>query len=111
MINQIIDFIIIHWVEWLFLAITGVVGQGYRVILKKQKDSDKKNKAICEGVQAILRERIIDRYNHYSEKGYCPIYAKESLERLYGAYSNLGGNDVASELYEKVINMRTERND
>ena len=111
MIDQVIEFIVDNWVEWLFLAVTGIVGRGYRVILKRQKEAEKKNKAICDGVQAILRERIIDRYNDYSEKGYCPIYAKESLERLYGAYSNLGGNDVATELYEKTIEMQTERND
>lgn len=41
-------------------------------------------------------------------KGYCPIYAKEALERAYDAYSELGGNDVAKEMYEHMIHLPDE---
>ena len=56
-----------------------------------------------------MRESIVTSYNRYSEKGFCPIYAKESMKKVYKAYHNLGGNDVATELYSKVLKMPEEK--
>lgn len=67
-----------------------------------------KRKALSDGVEALLRQKIIDTYNKQSDRGYCPIYAKEGLKRLYEAYHNLGGNDVATELYHKLLAMPEE---
>ena len=69
------------------------------------EEEKKKNEAIAEGVQSLLRESIVTNYNHYTDKGFCPIYAKESIKKVYKAYHNLGGNDVATELYNKVLKM------
>ena len=33
------------------------------------------------GLQAILREYIISNYNKYRDKGYMPIYARESVKK------------------------------
>ena len=76
-------------------------------MIKRQKAEIQKNNALCEGVQALLRNEIIATYNHYNDKGYCPIYAKESVRRLYSAYHALGGNDVATELKDKLLEMKT----
>ena len=72
---------------------------------KEKKEAEEKEKALSEGVQALLRESIVTAYNKYSDKGYCPIYAKESLKKVYKAYHDLEGNDVATSLYEKVLRM------
>ena len=65
--------------------------------------------AIAEGVQSLLRENIVANFNKYhQDRKHCPIYAKESLKRVYRAYHNLGGNDVATALYEKVLDMPEE---
>lgn len=105
MIVEILNYIQLHWVEWLFAGILSVLAWGYRIIYQRLKESERENKAISEGVQALLRESIIDSYNKYSEKGSMPIYAKESTKRAYRAYHALGGNDVAKELYEKMLEM------
>ncbi len=107
--GAIFNYIAANWVDWLFLTVTGTAAWGYRVLAKRQKAEAVKNRALCEGVQALLRDRIIETYNHYNDKGYCPIYAKESMRRLYAAYHALGGNDVATELKEKLLEMPTER--
>lgn len=67
-----------------------------------------KLKAIKEGLQCLLRMEIINIHDKYSDKGYCPIYAKESLTRAYKAYHALGGNDVATELYHSTMELPTE---
>ena len=38
-------------------------------------------------------------------KGYCPLYSKQALTTAYKAYHALGGNDVATDLYEKIMDM------
>lgn len=105
---EIIRFISVHWIEWLFAIITGLAAYGYRVVLKKLQEEKARNEAIAEGVQSLLRESIVDGYNKYSDKGYCPIYAKESAKKVYEAYHRLGGNDVATSLYQKLLMMPEE---
>ena len=60
------------------------------------------------GLQAILRENIVANYNKYKNKGYMPIYARESVKKIYEAYEGLGGNDVAHNLYEKMLSWDTD---
>ena len=106
--ETIMQYIAVHWVEWLFVAISALLSFGYRQITKRQKEESNKNIALQEGVQALLRDRIIWTYNHYQDRGYCPIYAKENVKRMYDAYHGLGGNDVATSLKDKLIAMPEE---
>ena len=71
--------------------------------LRKKRDS-----ALESGVQCLLRAEIIRNHDKYIDKGYCPIYAKEALKRAYAAYHNLGGNDVATQLYHQVMDLPTD---
>lgn len=71
----------------------------------EQKKDEERQKAIADGIQSLLRESIVTSYNKYSDKGFCPIYAKESLKKVYESYHALGGNDVATELYKKTLKM------
>ena len=63
----------------------------------------RRDRALCDGVECLLRAEIIDCHERYGGMGFCPLYAKESLKRVYGAYHELGGNDVATSLYEKTM--------
>lgn len=103
--GEIITFISENWVEWLFATAVSVLAWLYRGISARLKIEQAKNEAIAEGVQSLLRESIVGNYNKYSEKGVCPIYAKESVKRVYSAYHDLDGNDVATELYRKILAM------
>lgn len=105
---MILTYIQSHWVEWLFAGICAFLAWGYRGVSTRLTDEQKKNAAIADGVQALLRESIVKNYNKYREKGSCPIYAKESMKKCYYAYSALGGNDVATELYKKMLTMPEE---
>lgn len=105
---EILSFIAAHWLEWLFTAVLAVLSWLFKEMREQLQEEKKKNEAIAEGVQSLLRESIVGNYNRYSDKGFCPIYAKESMKKVYKAYHNLGGNDVATELYNKVLKMREE---
>lgn len=105
---EILAYIGAHWVEWLFTVCLAALGFAWRSVMKRLKVEHEKNEAIAEGVQSLLRESIVGNYNRYHDKGFCPIYAKESVKKVYHAYSDLGGNDVATDLYKKLLEMPTE---
>lgn len=65
-------------------------------------------KAIKNGLQCLLRAEIIRSHDKYTDREYCPIYAKEALTKAYMAYHTLGGNDVATNLYKDTISLPTE---
>ena len=108
---DIMAFIGAHWLEWLFTAVLAVLSWLFKEMREQLQEEKKKNEAIAEGVQSLLRESIVNNYNRYSDKGFCPIYAKESMKKVYKAYHNLGGNDVATELYNKILRMKEASDD
>ena len=61
--------------------------------------------SIKNGVQCLLRAEIISQHEKWEKRGYCPIYAKEALSREYNAYHKLGGNDVATSLYDETMRL------
>jgi cell division protein FtsL len=102
------DFLMKYWGEALFMLITSVAVAAYRKLSRKITDKSKEQDAIKLGIQALLRDRIIQSYNHYMERGYCPIYAMENVNALYVQYHALGGNGTITELMEKLKELPTE---
>lgn len=105
---DLLTFITTHWLEWLFTAVLAILSWLFKLMRDQLKLEQAKNEAIAEGVQALLRESIVTSYNKHLDRGFCPIYAKESIKKVYKAYHNLGGNDVATSLYKKVLEMPEE---
>lgn len=67
-----------------------------------------KNKAMQEGLRSLLRAEIIRAYEKYTERGYCPIYAREPLTKVYEAYHAMGGNGTGTDFYKKTIALPFE---
>lgn len=64
-------------------------------------------KAIMLGLQAVLRAQMIADYNHYKDKGYAPIYAKENFQNCWNQYEALGANGVMNHIYKEFMNLPT----
>ena len=100
--NEIVEKIL----SVLVSAVASGVVSGVAVWFKMRR---KKDDAVADGVQCLLREKIIEKHAKYvEEKHYCPIYAKESIRKAYNAYHALGGNDVATALYKELMDLHTE---
>ena len=67
----------------------------------------KKVKALCLGVQAMLRSRMIEMYNRYSEKGWAPIYVKDDFNNCWVQYEGLGVNGVMSDIHKRFMALPT----
>lgn len=61
--------------------------------------------AVKKGLQAVLRDRLYQTYNHYTEKGYAPMYARENFENMYQQYHSLGANGVMDDLHKDFFNL------
>lgn len=103
-----LDFILRYWVEFLFGIVAALLTAWYRRLSTRIRKQVQKQDAVGLGVQALLRDRIIQAYNHYSEKGYCPIYGMENVQEMYRQYHALGGNGTITELVERLKDMPTE---
>lgn len=99
------EWILKYWIEVLFGLIATGLTAGYKKLASKIKEQD----AIKLGIQALLKDRIIQSYNLCMEKGYCPIYALENINTLYKQYHALGGNETVTELVEKLKDLPTEK--
>lgn len=64
--------------------------------------------AVKEGIQSILRDRIITAYNHYVSKGCLPIYAMDNVRHMYTAYHALGGNGTITRLFTEMMKLPQE---
>ncbi len=84
--------------------LTGILG----FLLAKIKGTYKREKALADGVQVLLRNQLIEYHDKYTEKKFCPIYAKESARRAYEAYHELGGNGVITKLYDDIMALPEE---
>ena len=82
-----------------------------RAIRKEAAKSkrDDKTDALALGVQALLRAQMINDYNHYLEKGYAPIYARENFENCWTQYENLGANGVMEDIHRKFLALPTQQ--
>lgn len=100
------EWVLKYWVQALFgLILTGII-TGYKKLTRNMACKFKEQDAIKLGVQALLRDRIVQCYSHYQEKGYCPIYAMDNIEALYTQYHALGGNGTVTELVERLKDMQ-----
>ena len=66
-------------------------------------------RAIQLGVQALLRAQMINDYNHYLEKGFAPIYARQNFENCWQQYERLGKNGVMDDLHKKFLELPTQK--
>lgn len=73
----------------------------------KVKGLHKDNLAVKEGVQALLRAQMIADYNHYLEKGFAPIYARQNFENCWQRYHALGANGVMDDIRTKFMALPT----
>lgn len=74
----------------------------------KLKKNKKKDQAIEEGVQALLRNELIRCYREYQQKGEMTILDKENIEAMFKQYENLGGNGTVKQLMTELLNAHTK---
>ena len=99
--------------------ISGVVGVLIAVFLKRPlekrvKESEaasarveEQNTATMLGVQALLRDRLLQAFNHYLARGWIGADDRSNIDNMYVQYEALGENNVISDIYNQVRALPT----
>lgn len=94
--------------------ISGLVGVLIAVFLKrpleqrvkKSEDAsarvEAQNRATMLGVQALLRDRLLQAFSHYLARGWISAGDRDNIENMYTQYEALGPNNVISDIYNQV---------
>ena len=79
---------------------------------KKKKAQDDKMKddihLLKKGIQALLKNDLKVRYDHWLDAGYCPEDSKNDLEKEYQIYHALGKNGVMDSKRNEVLRLPSE---
>ncbi len=101
--------------EWISSAISAIMEafsakwrKKTKAAIEEQERQRREMEALKNGVEALLRNAIIDSYNHYEEKEYIPIYGMENILNMYKPYHDLGGNGTVTNLIEILKELPTE---
>lgn len=72
---------------------------------------EKQNRAIMAGVQAMLRDRLLNGYRHYTEIGYAGYDDRLNMENLYKQYHDLGENGIMDDFRERFRKLPLKQED
>ena len=80
------------------LIITRVITKRLNEAESRADDAQKRSDAIALGIQALLRDRLLQGYKHYGEKGWADYEDRANLENVWQQYHALGGNGDMNDL-------------
>ena len=75
---------------------------------ENQATAETQQKAIMLGVQALLRDRLLQAYKHYAHVGYAGYDEKQNVLNIYTQYEALGPNSVMDGYHEKFMALPDE---
>jgi hypothetical protein len=94
--------------------VSGLVGVLIAVFLKRPLENrvqqneaanrrmEEQNTATMLGVQALLRDRLLQAFEHYLARGWISAGERDNVENMYTQYEALGPNNVISDIYNQV---------
>ena len=92
--------------QWLcLLGIPGII-TGMLAFVKLQM---KQNKAIKLGLQAILRDRLLQAYHFYKQQGWASYDDKQNVLNLYTQYEVLGPNGIMERKHQTFLELPDEQ--
>ena len=98
---NILQIILSYLIPTILGGILGFIATNF----KKNK---KKDLAIEQGVQALLRNEIIRRYREFETKGEISILDQENLDEMFIQYQNLGGNGTVKKMMNDLYELKTK---
>lgn len=105
---SILEWLTRWWLDAAMGVVAGLLAFGYHWLRRKTMSTITEHDALKAGIKALLHDRIVDSYNVYKERGYWPIYARETMTDLLAQYHALGGNGVINDLMDALRELPTE---
>lgn len=109
--NDLLDLALRYWTQALFGAMAAGLGALTRWLVRKFRENDRRQDAMEKGIQALLRDRIVQAYYHYSEIGYITLHGLEAMDKMYTEYHHLGGNGTVTKLWQDIHELEVRELD
>lgn len=110
--HWVVENIAKFWLQYAMSLLAALIGLVYRrvLLIKKQaedkkKEDEQQNKALCDAMKAIMRDRIRQSCKVHLKNGRVYSDDLDSLIELYGAYHALGGNSTTTEIVNRVKSL------
>ena len=84
------------------LIITRIITRRLNDAESKADETQKRSDAIAMGIQALLRDRLLQGYKHYPEKGWADLDDRANMENVRRQYHALGGNGDMKDLRRTI---------
>lgn len=85
-----------------WLCLFGIPGL-FTALIAFIKSQVKVNMAVKLGLQAILRDRLLQSYRYFSGKGYAEPDDRTNFENMWKQYEALGENGVMQDIHNKFM--------
>lgn len=105
---DIFKIILSYLIPTVLGGILGYISTKLKKNKKEEEAKEKKEKAIEEGLQALLRNELVRRYREYETKGELSILDKENIEAMFKQYEILGGNGTVKHLMDDLLSLPTK---
>lgn len=90
-------------------SISILVGIFWKSEIAQRNKKEQNEKATQKGLMCALKFNISNMYEKYVEdRGWMSVAMKNILEQIYSTYKELGGNGVADEMYNKMMELTTQ---
>ena len=90
--------------QWLcVLGIPSLVISSFGIIVSQFRQL----KALKLGLQAILRDRLLQAFSFYLARGWIGADDRANIDNMYVQYEALGENNVISDIYNQVRALPT----
>lgn len=79
-------------------------------ILAQGRAKSAHDRAMEDGMRALLRQQLIDYHRMYVASGEaCPVRIKEQATAVHDAYAAIGGNGTGTQLWHEIMEAHVER--
>lgn len=89
-------------------CIVGWLTAEIKTLKAHQVEERARQTALEEGVQALLKNKLVEIYDMYKDAEEVPADTLESMDTIYKAYHGLGGNGTGTRLHSCIMNKRTK---
>ena len=86
------------------VAILGIMLSNRRV---EKENDEKENELVRSALRALLRSELMRTHHQAMRVGHASTLDKEVMERTYQSYHRLGGNGIATNLYDEMMALPT----
>ena len=87
------------------IAFLGVMLSNRRA--EKEKDYEERE-LVKSALRALLRSELMRTHHQAMRDGYASTVDKEVMERTYQSYHQLGGNGIATNLHDEMMELPTK---